>query len=106
MLARDGVCVFYGSAAGGQTSGGADVSINTGAFHGKGKVRLESLFVFEECQAETATAGLNRLVQLVAARKLTPPISVLAPWADISRVAREFAERHISGKVVLELKST
>jgi NADPH2:quinone reductase len=103
MLAHDGACVFYGSASGGQTSGGADVSISIGALYGKGRVRLEALSVFDECISETAAVGLQRLVALLGTGRLSPHIGLQASWKEIGRIARQFAERQFAGKVVLEL---
>jgi NADPH:quinone reductase-like Zn-dependent oxidoreductase len=97
MLAPDGVCVLYG------VSAAADVTFNARDFFTTGGASLYGFILFHEVKKHPAADGLARLVRLVAAGNLRPPIEVEAPWTDIATVAQKFYQRGIPGKAVLRL---
>jgi NADPH:quinone reductase-like Zn-dependent oxidoreductase len=97
MLAPDGVCVLYG------VSAAAEVTFNARTFFTTGGASLYGFILFHEVKKHPAADGLARLVRLVAAGSLRPPVEVEAPWADIGAVTQKFYQRGIPGKAVLHL---
>ena len=97
MLAPDGVCVLYG------VSASAETTFNARAFFTTGGASLYGFILFHEVKRWPASDGLVRLVRLVAAGALRPPIEVEAPWTDIASVAQSLYNRGIPGKAVLRL---
>jgi NADPH2:quinone reductase len=97
MLAPDGVCVLYG------VSAAAEVTFDARRFFTTGGASLYGFILFHEVKKHPAADGLARLVRLVAAGSLRPPIEVEAPWADIGAVAQKFYQRGVPGKAVLRL---
>ena len=97
MLAPDGVCVLYG------VSAAAEVTFNARTFFTTGGASLYGFILFHEVKKHPAADGLARLVRLVAAGSLRPPVEVEASWADIGAVTQKFYQRGIPGKAVLHL---
>jgi NADPH:quinone reductase-like Zn-dependent oxidoreductase len=94
-LARGGTCVTFG------VSAGAEVTFDPRQVFGIGRAVLYGLTLFNELDANPASAGLRRLADLVAAGQLVPTISVERPWGEIADVAEALQERRFSGKAVL-----
>ena len=96
-LERDGVCVTLG------VSAAAEVTFDTRQFFITGRTTLYGFYLFTELGAEPASIGLRRLADLVAAKRLTPHISLERPWTEIGQVAADLMARRFPGKAVLTL---
>jgi NADPH:quinone reductase-like Zn-dependent oxidoreductase len=96
-LAKDGVCVSLGVSASNEST------FDVRKFFTTGRTTLYGFILFEELQTEPAAVGLARLAGLIAAGKLTPRISVEAPWTRIADVARQLLDRRFPGKAVLHV---
>lgn len=94
-LAPDGVCVLFGATA------GADVTFNASRFYGKGGLSLYGFILFHELEKQPASAGLTRLVKLVAESLLTPHIDLEEPWTQVAQTAQKLSDRRYLGKAVL-----
>ena len=94
-LAKDGVCVSLG------ISSADESTFNVRKFFTTGRATLYGFILFDELNAEPASVGLVRLAGLIATGKLTPRISVEAPWTQIAEVAARLLERSFPGKAVL-----
>lgn len=100
MLVPDGLCVSLG------ISEATNVTLNLARlFAVTGGVNLCSLVLFTEMGRGPATRRLTGLAQMVAERRLQPLIDVKASWTQAADIARQFMERRITGKAVLELNS-
>lgn len=98
LLAERGICVSIGVSAGQQTT------FDANAYYSIGGNSLYGMFLFDELKwVETGAHGLARLVQLVAQGKLTPAISVEAPFSELPRLAQQLQDRAYPGKAVLLL---
>lgn len=97
MLAPGGVCVVFG------VSGGAQVTFDAGTFFRGGGCAMQGFMLFGEFARKPASAGLGRLVSLVAAGKLKPDITVTESWTEVDRVARDLLARRYPGKAVLRI---
>jgi NADPH:quinone reductase len=96
-LERGGVCVTLG------VSAAAEVTFDTRQFFVTGRTTLYGFYLFTELGAEPASIGLRRLADLVAAKRLTPHISLERPWTEIGQVAADLMARRFPGKAVLTL---
>lgn len=96
-LAPDGMCVLFGSTA------GADVTFNASRFYGKGGLSLYGFILFHEIKKQPVSAGLTRLVNLLAEGLLVPHIDLEAPWSQIAEVAQQLTDRRFQGKAVLNI---
>src|SRR5512132_3684493 len=94
-LERAGVCVTLG------VSASAEVTFDARAFFAAGRTTLYGLYIFAELGNESASVGLRRLADLVAAGQLAPHISVERPWSEIAQVAADLIARRYPGKAVL-----
>jgi NADPH2:quinone reductase len=99
MLAPGGTCVAFGS------SGEAETSFDARSFYLAGGARLYGFILFHEALAHPASDGLARLSRLVAEERLTPLISVEAPWEEVGEVAQRLLDRGYTGKAVLSIGS-
>ncbi len=97
LLAKDGVCVTFGSSAGSQ------VTFEVSNFYPLGRATLYGFILFDEVLQEPAAAGLALLANLVATGKLQPQISVEAPWTQIADMAQQLIDRKYPGKAVLHV---
>ena len=100
QLAKGGVCVSLG------VSAGSEVTFDVSRFFPTGRTTLYGFILFEEFGNEPASQGLARLAALVAAGKLTPRISVEAPWTQIAEVAKQLLNRRFPGKAVLQVSAS
>ena len=96
-LERGGMCVTLG------VSASAEVTFDARAFFVAGRSQLYGFYLFTELGNESASVGLRRLAELVAAGQLAPHISVEKPWAEIAQVAADLIARKYPGKAVLTL---
>ena len=96
-LAKDGVCVSLGISAADQST------FDVRKFFATGRASLYGFILFDELHTEPASVGLTRLTGLIATGKLTPNISVEAPWTQIADVATRLLNRSFSGKAVLHV---
>lgn len=94
-LALDGMCVLFGSTA------GANVTFNASRFYGKGGLNLYGFILFHELKKQPASAGLTRLVKLLAEGLLIPHIELEAAWTQVADVAQQLTDRRFLGKAVL-----
>ncbi len=97
-VAPDGVVVLFG------TSGGTEVTFNAQRFYGASSgANLYALILFHELKRESASVGLQRLVNLVADGQLRPHIAVEAPWTQVADLAQQLLDRRFLGKAVLHI---
>ena len=96
-LAPNATCVAFG------ISGGIEVTFDLRAFYMTGGLTLYGFILFQELGRLPASEGLARLAHLVAAGRLTPQISVEAPWTEIGAIAERLNNRDFPGKAVLHL---
>ena len=96
-LAKDGVCVSLGVSAADEST------FDVRKFFTTGRATLYGFILFDELQTEPAAVGLARLAGLIATGKLTPRISVEAPWTRIGDVAGQLLDRSFPGKAVLHV---
>lgn len=96
-IAKDGVCVTYGTTAEGT------VTFDAKSFYGAGGANLYGFILFHELKREPAAIGLAKLVQLVADQKLKPHIDRTASWTEIASIAQQLTDRQFIGKAVLHL---
>jgi NADPH:quinone reductase len=97
LLAPGGVCVTYGSSAGGEAT------VNLNRFYLTGGTTLYGFYLFDELARRPAGAELARLAALVADGRLRPHIAVEAPWTEIAARAQQLLDRDIVGKIVLHV---
>jgi NADPH:quinone reductase len=95
LLAKDGICVTFGSTA------GREALINVGNFYGKGGLQFYGFILFHEVLKQPVSIGLERLVRLVEQGKLTPHIAVETSWRNVGDVAQQLTDRAYVGKAVL-----
>jgi len=98
LLAKDGICVSFG------TSAGKDVSFDASRFYATGRACLYGFILFNELGREPASVGLARLAELLSEKRIRVTISVEEPWSKISEVIRDFYDRKIPGKAVLRVE--
>ena len=96
-LAKDGVCVSMGISAADEST------FDVRKFFTTGRTTLYGFILFDELHTEPAAVGLARLAGLIATGKLTPRISVEAPWTQIADVAGQLLDRSFPGKAVLHV---
>lgn len=98
-LAPDGECVSFGATA------GSEVTFNASLFYGKGGLSLYGFILFHELKKQPASAGLTRLVNLVAEGLLVPHIDLEVPWTQVADVAQKLSDRRFLGKAVLSVSN-
>jgi NADPH:quinone reductase len=96
-LEPGGVCVTLG------VSALSEVTFDARTFFAGGRATLYGFYLFAEVGAAPASVGLRRLADLVAARQLTPHISVERSWKDVAQVAQDLMARRFPGKAVLSV---
>jgi hypothetical protein len=64
---------------------------------------LRILNLYHELEREPPSVGLQRLVRLTGAGKLTPHLGVEADWREIGKVAQALLDRRFPGKGVLHV---
>jgi NADPH2:quinone reductase len=97
-VAPDGVVVLFG------TSGGTEVTFNAQRFYGASSgASLYALILFHELKRESASVGLQRLLNLLADGQLRPHIAVEAPWTQVADLAQQLIDRRFLGKAVLHV---
>ncbi|HEY7063551.1 MAG TPA: zinc-binding dehydrogenase [Chloroflexota bacterium] len=99
LLAPDGVCVSFGASA------GPDVTFSAQRFYATGGATLYGFLLFHEVARRSVSAGLARLAGLVAAGQLRPHIDAEASWSEVGRQAQRLLDRHLVGKIVLQVES-
>jgi NADPH:quinone reductase len=97
-LQRGGVCVTLG------VSASSEVTFDARTFFVGGRSTLYGFYLFTELGTETASLGLKRLADLVAAGQLMPHVSIERPWKDIAQVAQDLLNRRYPGKAVLTVE--
>jgi len=97
MLATDGTCVSFGASAAPETT------FDVRSFYLTGGATLYGFILFHEILTRPASAGLVRLVRLVAEGSLEPRVELEAPWEEIGEVARRLIDRDYAGKAVLHV---
>lgn len=94
-LAKNGLCVVYGTTAGGEPT------FDVRAFYATGGASFYGFILFHELLRMPAGVGLGRLAALVAEGKLRPLIEVEAPLERISELAKSLTDRTFVGKAVI-----
>lgn len=96
-IAKDGICVTYGTTADGT------VTFDAKTFYGTGGASLYGFILFHELKREPAAIGLTKLVQLLANQQLKPHIDRIASWTEIAVIAQQLTDRQFIGKAVLNV---
>lgn len=96
-IAKDGICVTYGTTAEGS------VTFDAKTFYGAGGASLYGFILFHELKREPAAIGLAKLVQLLADQQLKPHIDRTAAWTEIASIAQQLTDRQFVGKAVLHV---
>ena len=96
-LDDQGRAILYGVSAGPE----ATLAIRELMFTGGG--RIEGFFLYRETDIEPATKGLDRLLRLVADKRLTTHVSVTGNWESIGATAAQLIGREFAGKAVLTI---
>lgn len=98
VVAPAGTVVSYGRSAGEAATVDPEWFITHNAAH------LVGLLVFEEVERLGSTArDLSTLADLVAAGKLDPQVSIVAPWDEPDEPVRALLARQVPGKAVLRV---
>lgn len=97
MLAPGGTCVSFG------TSAGNEVTFDVRDFYLTGGASLRGFILFHEVRARPASAGLARLLKLVADGRLKTNVSVEESWTEVGGVAQRLLDRGYTGKAVLRV---
>ena len=97
LLAKDGICVSFG------TSAGNEVTFDASKFYPIGRASLYGFILFNELGREPASVGLARLAELMAEGRIHASITVEESWSKIGEISRDFFERKIPGKAVLRI---
>lgn len=100
QLAPAGTCVSIGVSTG-VTS--YEVPIDMARMRRAPGATLQLLNVYQELESEPASRRLQRLVQLVDRRKLTPHLGIETGWQEINTVAQALLDRQFPGKAVLHI---
>ena len=82
----------------------SEVTFDARTFFVGGRSTLYGFYLFTELGTETASLGLKRLADLVAAGQLMPHVSIERPWKDIAQVAQDLMARRYPGKAVLTVE--
>ena len=96
-LDASGRAILYGVSAG---SDGA-LPIRQLMFTGDG--RVEGFHLYRESEFETASKGLDRLLSLLADRRLKTLVSVNDSWEQVGETAAQLIDRDFVGKAVLTI---
>lgn len=96
MLAPLGLAICGGVLAGGTTTLDCSQMVRRGW-------TVSGLYVLGAIQRDSASLGLERLVQMVECGNLKPLISLEAPWTDIGNVANQLRDRAYPGKAILHV---
>jgi len=100
QLAPGGICVSAGVSIGPE---GYLVPVDMARMRRAPGAGLRILNLYHELEREPASRGLQRLVRLAGAGKLTPHLGVEADWREISEVAQALLDRRFPGKAVLHI---
>jgi NADPH:quinone reductase len=82
-----------------------NLAFNASQFYGKGGISLYGFILFHELSKQPASAGLARLVKLVAEGSLVPHIDLEDSWEAIASAAQKLTDRSFLGKAVLHLET-
>jgi NADPH2:quinone reductase len=97
LLAEGGLCVVCGNASNQPTT------FDVRQFYHQGRVSLMGFYLGSELKQRPACEGLALLVELVADKRLRPPIEIETSWSEIARIADRFTRREIRSKAVLHI---
>lgn len=98
MLSATGLCVSFGA------SDPKPAAIDVAKFYMGGGRILAGFALFSEIAGRrSASAGLQRLLALVADGRLAPAIAVQREWSEIATVSADLLARRYPGKAVLTL---
>ncbi|MGZ3474220.1 MAG: zinc-binding dehydrogenase [Polyangiales bacterium] len=94
-LAKKGAIVVYGA------TGGGEIPFDVRSFYPVGGASIYGFILFHELLSQPAGLGLARLVELVEAGKLRPPIEVEGKLAEIAELAQQLEDRKFVGKAIV-----
>ncbi len=87
-------------------SAGKEVTFDASRLYNIGGASLYGFIIFHELERESASVGLARLAQLIAAGQLHTHITVEAPWTEVAGVDERLMKRQFTGKAVLHLDAS
>ena len=95
QLDERGRAILYGVSAG----PAATLAVRELMFTGDG--RIEGFYLYRETEIESAAKGLDRLLRLLADKRLTTHVPVTGSWENIGETAERLIGRDFGGKAVL-----
>lgn len=98
MLARDGICVFFG------TSASNEVTFDPREFYLRGGGKLYGLALSHEGRKRPLGSDLAMLCRLVGDGRLRVRIDVEDSWHNVGELVRQQVEREVVGKIVMRLE--
>lgn len=97
-LSKNGSIVVYGA------TGGGEIAFDLRSFYPVGGASIYGFILFHELGAHPAGRGLARLLSLVSAGTLKPPIEVEGKLAQIGELAQALEDRKYTGKAIVHFK--
>lgn len=97
LLDERGRAILYGVSAGLETP----LAVRDLMLTGDG--RIEGFYLYRETEIESAAKGLDRLLQLLAEKRLTTHVPVTGDWQAIGETAARLIGRDFAGKAVLTI---
>jgi NADPH:quinone reductase-like Zn-dependent oxidoreductase len=98
QLAKGGSIVIYGA------TGGGEITLDLRSFYPVGSASIYGFILFHELGSHPAGRGLARLLGLVEAGLLKPPIEVEGKLAEIGELAQALEDRKYTGKAIVHFK--
>ncbi|TAK21815.1 MAG: alcohol dehydrogenase [Chloroflexota bacterium] len=97
MLAKDGICVFFG------TSASREVHLDPHDFYLKGGGQLYGLSLGHELTKRGPAEDLARLARMVVDGTLKVRVDVTASWREVAELVRRQLARETIGKIVMRI---
>lgn len=97
-LAKNASIVVYGA------TGGGEIALHLPSFYPVGGASIYGFILFHELLSHPAGRGLARLLSLVEAGTLKPPIEVEGKLAEIGELAQGLEDRKYTGKAIVHFR--
>ena len=68
-----------------------------------GDGRIEGFHLYRETEVESAAKGLDRLLRLLADKRLMTHVPIIENWKDVGETANQLIQRDFPGKAVLTI---
>ena len=97
QLDERGRAILYGVSAGPE----ATLAVRDLFLTGDG--RIEGFHLYRETEVESAAKGLDRLLRLLADKRLMTHVPIIENWKDVGETANQLIQRDFPGKAVLTI---